>query len=158
MQVQFGGDNYPFEGKSIPQYFENMAEPLRIAIGSTNPVKISASLDGISASFRCPPPALEGEGFDVSSEVPDQPTGDDETKRGALNRAKNAFESFKAKHGMYPNFSVGLEGGILISMSDSTTAVMECFAWICVFNGSKFGTAKTASFLLPSKICELVRQ
>jgi non-canonical (house-cleaning) NTP pyrophosphatase len=51
-------------------------DTIKVAIGSTNPVKLLAASRGIeSASSRI----VEAEGFDVASGVSDQPFGDDET-------------------------------------------------------------------------------
>ena len=57
------------------------------------------------------------------------------------------------EHGDPPAYSVGLEGGI--STSDG---VMECFAWMAIFDGYKLGYSRTASFPLPEKIKVLVDQ
>ena len=90
--------------------------PLRysIAVGSKNPVKIHAAVEGIRRALVSvhPNAVFESEGFDVPSGVPDQPFGDTETKKGALNRCMAAFEAYKLAHGgTAPSFSVGLEGG-----------------------------------------------
>ena len=50
-----------------------------------------------------------------------------------------------------PSFAVGLEGGI-----QTVDDVMECFAWMAIYDGSKLGFARTASFPLPRRIKELV--
>ena len=64
------------------------------------------------------------EGFSSPSGVSDQPIGDEETRLGATNRAKHAFEAWTVSHdGQPPAYSVGLEGGI-----DRTSQGMECFA------------------------------
>ena len=34
---------------------------------------------------------------------------------------------------------------------------MDCFAWIVIYNGNQFGSAKTASFFLPPAITRLVK-
>ncbi len=70
-----------------------------IAVGSKNPVKFNSSISGATKALRTA--TVIGEGFNVASGVPDQPMGDDETKLGAINRAKNAYEEFsKTKNGL----------------------------------------------------------
>lgn len=63
-----------------------------IAVGSKNPVKFNSSISGATKALQTV--AVTGEGFNVASGVPDQPMGDDETKLGAVNRAKNAYDEF----------------------------------------------------------------
>jgi hypothetical protein len=57
---------------------------LRACVASTNPVKVGAVQLALVACF--PDRAVEVEGRDVPSGVADQPMGDEETKRGAMNR------------------------------------------------------------------------
>lgn len=70
---------------------------MKIAVGSTNPVKVN-SIKAITES--------EVRGYEVSSGVSDQPWGDDETLLGAKNRAKLALEKGGADVG------IGFEGGV----------------------------------------------
>ena len=78
--------------------------------------------------------------------------GDNETKTGAGNRAKHAFEHYHSKHDTYPDFGVGLEGGVDFKEQYE----LECFAWCVIFDGVKYGAAKSASFNLPSAVGKLV--
>ena len=98
--------------------------------------------------------SLEVEGFNVSSGVPDQPVGEEQTREGALNRAIRCYDEFIAAHGNAPDFAVGMEGGI-DGMNEGDT--MKCFAVMCVYNGTSKGFARTATFDLPEKIGVLVR-
>jgi inosine/xanthosine triphosphatase len=124
-----------------------------VAIGSKNPVKFNSSVAGITKALQAiyPDVAVEGVGFNVSSEVSDQPKSDVETKLGATNRAINAWNAFSQDMGQCPDFSVGLEGGIV---NDDTE--MICSAWMAVFDGVMMGTGRTCSFTLPQAIRELV--
>jgi len=76
---------------------------MRIAVGSTNPVKVRATERAFSKAF----PGLEviAFGIDVESGVPPQPIGE-ETIRGAMNRAAEALEGSGA------DFGVGIEAGL----------------------------------------------
>lgn len=102
--------------------------------------------------------------------------GDTETRRGAMNRAKAAYEAACSLHNdnnTQPDFSVGLEGG-LENRSDD----LWCMAWMAIYGSqsavciaakaqddafipsnvdqNQWGYAKTAAFLLPPALCELM--
>lgn len=124
---------------------------LTVAVGSKNPTKIKAVKNGVTTALKITESDLEVSGYDVSSDVPDQPIGDTETKLGAKNRSTKAFEEHFKINGCYPQYSVGLEGGIAVIDGD-----MECFAWMSVFNGSTYGFSRTGSFVLPQSIMTLV--
>eukprot|EP01029_Cantina_marsupialis_P019956 TRINITY_DN464_c0_g1_i1.p2 TRINITY_DN464_c0_g1~~TRINITY_DN464_c0_g1_i1.p2 ORF type:complete len:183 (-),score=44.22 TRINITY_DN464_c0_g1_i1:214-762(-) len=124
-----------------------------VAIGSKNIAKVKAVKNAFESVF-------EGQKFDfiplpVESNVNDQPIGDEETKRGALQRANNVFAAFRKEFGTSPDFSIGLEGGIT-SLETPTT---ECFAWMAILggDGKKCGFSRTSSFVLPAKIVSLIR-
>lgn len=126
------------------------------AVGSKNPVKCKASEDGLHKALK---PTLEevfevkSIGYDVPSGVRDQPIGDEETKRGALNRAKAAWVAYNSDKGKAPDFAVGLEGGIILEGDE-----MICSAYMAVYNSpDRFGTARTCSFALPPAIVEKVK-
>ena len=89
--------------------------------------------------------------YDVISSVSAQPMSDSETKTGATNRAVNAYREHIASHGATPTFSIGLEGGCMLSDGS-----LQCFAWIAVYNGAQIGYSRTASFILPNCIRDLV--
>mmetsp|Transcript_35042 Transcript_35042/g.49762 ORF Transcript_35042/g.49762 Transcript_35042/m.49762 type:complete len:223 (+) Transcript_35042:15-683(+) len=147
---------------------------LIIAVGSSNPAKIR-SVEQAFQQIVDGRVQLHLEGFSVSSGVPDQPMGDEETKLGAKNRAMASFEAFKEKHsGQEPHLSVGLEGGLEEEGED-----LVCMAWMAMYgartdrvlNWTKgpdcekyeveesytWGLSKTASFLLPPAITKLVK-
>lgn len=132
---------------------QNMSSKLlKIAVGSTNKVKVNAAKEGAEKSFLGEA-VIEAEGFDVPSNISDQPFGDAETQLGAINRAKNAYEEYTNKYQIAPDFAVGLEGGVMNSVSESE---LECFAWIVVYDGKSFGKARTGSFTLPPVIRDLI--
>ncbi len=119
---------------------------MKIVVASKNPVKIQSALKGFEEMF--PEENFEAEGVSIASGVSDQPIGNDETFRGALNRAKGAQAA-------RPNadFWVGIEGGN-ISENDE----MEVMAWIIVLSKEKMGKARTAGFFLPPRIVALVNE
>mmetsp|Transcript_32183 Transcript_32183/g.66205 ORF Transcript_32183/g.66205 Transcript_32183/m.66205 type:complete len:276 (-) Transcript_32183:15-842(-) len=200
---------------------------IRVAVGSKNPCKIEAvrkafreildrgandgNSDNVTASSRSVV-KLEISAFDVPSGVPDQPFGDPETRQGAMNRAQAAFNAAIEAAGddfsQYPDFAVGLEGGLEKHLYKpqqlSTNGVggdgmqqteeLWCMAWMAILgsnsalctlgkaaesnfvpatqnyscnkncdqNGREkdrkftWGYAKTAAFLLPPALCDLV--
>ena len=74
-----------------------------IAIGSTNPTKIDPVKKVFSHYFG----EVTVTSVSVESGVSDQPTSDDETYRGALNRAKKAIADVPDA-----DYGVGIEGGV----------------------------------------------
>lgn len=72
--------------------------PLRIRVGSKNPVKVRGTERAFARIFSC---ALDVQGVDAESGVPEQPRGA-ETERGAENRAKAAGGEY----------GVGVEAGL----------------------------------------------
>ena len=127
---------------------------LVVAVGSTNPVKINAARNGLSLAFQTNISADNVTGFNVPSLVPDQPMGDTETKQGAINRAKAAYDAYFEVNKVKPNYGVGLEGGIQVLNDGSND--MECFAYMVVYDGNKYGSSRTCSFNLPKAISSLV--
>jgi inosine/xanthosine triphosphatase len=117
----------------------------KVVVASTNPVKIKATLDGFTTMF--PDETFEMIGQSVESGVKDQPTSDDETYQGALNRADGASK-------LVPDadYYVGLEGGI-----ESKPGNMEAFAWMVVKSkDGKYGKGRTGMFVLPPRVAELI--
>ena len=77
---------------------------MKVVITSKNPVKINAVKNAFERVF--PKIQFQFESVSVSSGVPDQPKGDEECIRGALNRVEAAEKQIKA------DYWVGLEGGV----------------------------------------------
>jgi inosine/xanthosine triphosphatase len=118
----------------------------KVIVTSNNPVKMEATRRGFVKMF--PDEEFEFIAFPASSEISDQPVGDKETFRGAVNRIKNAQKKFPDA-----NFYVGLEGGIILK--DENT---EVFAWMVIESGGQIGKSRTASFCLPEKVNDLLKQ
>jgi inosine/xanthosine triphosphatase len=122
-----------------------------IIVASKNPVKIQAALSAFQKLFP-------GEQFQVASlstpsGVNDQPSSDEETLAGALNRTLNAASAVGQA-----DYWVGIEGGI-----EDGEQGMEAFAWIVVYGknpaGSLYaGKGRTGTFFLPPPVADLVRQ
>jgi inosine/xanthosine triphosphatase len=94
--------------------------PTTAAVGSTNPVKLAAARAVLERAF----PGCAVHGLAIPSGVPDQPWGDDETRRGAAERARGALAAL----GPLPDaVGVGFEGGVV----DEHGALRTC-AWAAV--------------------------
>ena len=116
----------------------------RVVVGSANPVKVAATL---AVSRRVYGDGVDVEAVDVESGVPHQPWGDEETLRGALNRAQAARRMGGAKMG------VGFEGGLL----EVQGRVFTC-AWCAVVrDDGVVGIAGGESVLLPPSVVADVR-
>lgn len=81
-----------------------------------------------------------------------QPMTDLETRTGAFNRAFQAAAMYKEDHGSFPDFAVGLEGGVVVEeislpSGEGVQRDMACFAWMAVLrpSDSKWGTANAIS-------------
>jgi inosine/xanthosine triphosphatase len=100
---------------------------MTIFVGSTNPVKINAVVAAVSETF----PDAAVLGVEVKSGVPSQPRSDDETRKGAINRAYAALKTATIdqknsdKNSM---LGVGLEGGVFESESGELWSTV----WACV--------------------------
>ena len=123
---------------------EDIRNATHIAVGSKNPVKLAAARAVVSRLV----PEITVEAVDVASGVPDQPFGDEETIRGALERARAAREKLQC------DFGVGLEGGV-VEMPDGT---MRTCAWAAVVSRSgRHGVGGSLAMPLPESVAEMIR-
>jgi inosine/xanthosine triphosphatase len=114
-----------------------------IAVGSTNPVKIAAVRTVATRAF----PGVEVVGLGIASGVSEQPWGDEETRRGALNRAQAALLAAGSDLG------VGLEGGVL----ETEMGLFTC-AWCVVVDGGEgIGVGGGVHMLLPRSVARALR-
>jgi len=114
-----------------------------IAVGSKNPVKVRATKNVLEKIYE----HVEVTGIDVGSEVPDQPFGIDETIKGAINRAKNAYsDEF--------DLGVGIESG-LMETPDSITGYID-LQWCAIFDGQTITLGVSAGFEYPPEVIEEV--
>jgi len=129
-----------------------MEDKIIVIITSKNPVKINAVKNGFKKMFS--KKEFKFEDIIVSSEVSDQPMTDEETRKGAENRIKNAM-----KEKPEANYWVGLEGGINEYKTGELKGEMETYAWIMIKSKeNKIGKAKTGTLFLPKKVIELIKQ
>ena len=117
---------------------------VKVIVASKNPVKANAVLQGFSSYFS----EVNIEKISVASGVSDQPLSDDETRKGACNRAKNAKEKFNEA-----DFWVGIEGGI-----EKNGNGLTAFAWVVILSDNKTGESRTTTFQLPAKVAQLIAE
>ncbi|MCU0633905.1 MAG: inosine/xanthosine triphosphatase [Gemmatimonadaceae bacterium] len=119
--------------------------PLRVVVGSTNPVKLAATRAVLARVV----PHLVVEGRAVDSGVPAQPWGDSETIAGARARAQGALA-------LEPDaeLGVGLEGGVV---AEGDGQVRSC-AWCVVVDGAgREGTGGSLAMPLPPAAASRLR-
>ena len=115
----------------------------RVAVGSRNPVKIAA----VRAVLARVAPDAAVDGVAVASGVPDQPWGDDETIRGARERARAALSAAGAE------LAVGLEGGVV----DMHGGAVHTCAWaVAVDRAGREGVGGSLAMPLPASVARLV--
>ena len=118
--------------------------PVRcVAVGSANPVKIAAVQTVVTRAF----PEAEIVGLSIASGVSEQPWGDEETRRGALNRARAVLDAAGSDLG------VGLEGGVL----ETEIGLMTCAWCVIVDRGGGVGAGGGVHMLLPPRVAEMLR-
>ena len=115
-----------------------------IVVASTNPAKILAVRRAFETAFQAP---AETRGVAVSSGVAEQPLSNEETLRGALNRARNARLAFPEG-----DYWVGIEGGV-----EETPAGMEAFGWAVACSPKMESQARSASFPLPPTVARRIK-
>lgn len=116
----------------------------RIAVGSTNPVKVGA----VRAVLGPLAPTATIDGVVVASTVRDQPFGDEETIRGAVARAIAARDAAGADIG------VGIEGGVVEQPDGS----MRTCAWAAIVDSNgRSGVGGSLSMQLPNRVAALIR-
>jgi inosine/xanthosine triphosphatase len=142
----------------------------RIAVASSNPVKVRAALNGFARMF--PYEQFEASSILVASGVSRQPRSDEETLRGARNRVEEAM-----KRAPEADFWVGIEGGVgksrqemagktatglaselTAGMTARMTARMTAFAWVVIHSKDQAGESRTGAFFLPRPVAELVAE
>jgi len=117
---------------------------MRIAIGSTNPTKVEAARRAAARLW----PESEVVAVAVSSGVGEQPVSDDETIRGAVNRARNALAAVKGA-----SVGMGVEGGV-----QDTPHGMFVGGWAAVIDrDGALGIGGGGRVMLPEAIARRIR-
>lgn len=116
-----------------------MGHSMRINVGSKNQAKVEA----VQEILQDYPHLKDAEVLSVEakSEVADQPLTLEETMRGAMNRARNAFVDC--------NYSIGLESGMM-PVPHSKTGYMD-FCVCAIFDGKEFNFGLSSAWEFPNK-------
>ncbi|WKE64639.1 inosine/xanthosine triphosphatase [Gallaecimonas kandeliae] len=117
------------------------SQPLKILVGSTNPVKVAAVRGALGPFF--PGRELEATGIEVASGVPDQPMTAADTRLGAVNRVANCKAQGQA------DFYVAMEGGVDLFEDGPAT-----FAYVVIDDGQRQSVGRSASLPLPPVLFE----
>ncbi len=120
---------------------------LQVAAGSKNPIKVGAIRSGFASYW----PELETivNGFDIESGVSAQPMSDEESRKGAKNRAKKALETMQDAA-----YGVGIEGGL-----QEIDGVWTDSQWVVVMNrAGKVGIGQSVRVEVPGSMVELIKQ
>jgi inosine/xanthosine triphosphatase len=120
------------------------AAPFIVHIGSTNPVKIDAVRAAFAEFGRFS--AFEVVAREVATGVRAQPTSLDETLRGAITRARNAFADCA--------LSVGIEDG-LFAVPYTQSGYMNVCA-CAIFDGRRDHLGLASAFEYPLEVVRLV--
>lgn len=115
-----------------------------VTVGSINPAKLDAVRAALHESGRFV--RIEVTSREVSSEVSEQPTSLDETVRGAINRARNAFGDC--------DLSIGLEDG-LIAVPYTQSGYMNICA-CAISDGTRDHIGLSSAFEYPLPVIRLV--
>lgn len=117
---------------------------MKVAVGSTNPVKIEAARKAFAKVW--PKEKIKVVGVEVSSGVSNQPMSQKETIKGAKNRAITAQKTVSSC-----DFAVGFEGGL-----ERADGKWFDTAWIVVRNkDGKEGIASTIRMHTPEKLVQM---
>lgn len=120
--------------------------PIHVVVTSRNPVKIEATRRGFARAL--PEAEIDIRSLPVPSGVADQPWTDEETLRGARQRAERAREAAPDA-----DFWIGLEGGL-----ERHDGELFAGAWIYILGRAGHGRARTANFLLPPPLTRRLEQ
>lgn len=115
---------------------------MKINIGSQNTIKV----DAVKELLRDYPHLKDAEiiAMEATPEVNDQPKSLEETVRGAMNRAKNAFHDC--------DYSFGIESGLMAVPNTKTGYMDVC---VCViFDGKEYHLGLSSAWEAPKKVAD----
>jgi len=116
---------------------------MKVVVGSKNPVKVKATKNVLEKLYG----EVEIDSADVDSQVPSQPFGIDQTIEGAINRAKNAYNSDY-------DLGVGIESG-LMETPHTITGYID-LQWCAIYDGEKVTIGVSAGFEYPPTVIKEV--
>lgn len=120
---------------------------LTVAVGSMNPVKVQASKTAFMAVW--PDLDIRAVGIDASSGVSDQPMSDEESRKGAIARAKGALAA-------QPDaaYGVGIEGNL-----QEIDGVWTDTQWVVVMSrAGKTGLGQSVRVEVPGQLVRMIHE
>lgn len=117
---------------------------MKIIVASKNPVKIEAARTSFETAFA--DQEIEVLAVDAPSLVSEQPMSTQETRDGAVNRVKYCQQHHSA------DYYISYEGGV-----DIFDGIPSTYAVVCIADGSKLQTGRTASLPLPNQIYQKLK-
>ncbi len=113
---------------------------VKIVIGSKNQIKVDAVKEILQDYPHLKDAAISA--VEVSSGVADQPKSLEETVRGAMNRAKGAFQDC--------DYGFGLESGLMAVPNTKTGFMDVC---VCaIFDGQEYHLGLSSAWEAPKKV------
>lgn len=142
--VLAGVIDYTYDTLAILIDMTHHPSHLRIAIGSQNNAKNLAVATAFKRAFGNT--AIETQGFEVESGVAAQPTTDEESIQGAINRAHDALSRLSLA-----DYDVGLEGNTVI-IADK----MFLHGWVAIVHreSTEVGIGHSSGMELPQALKE----
>lgn len=116
----------------------------KVIVGSSNPAKIGAVEEGLMKLF----PKAKFSGIEVESGVAKQPMSDEETLRGARNRARAVLTATDA------DVAVGLEGGVM----ETNEGMMNVVWCVILMRDGRESMAGGMHFLIPKNWVAKIKQ
>lgn len=123
--------------------------PMKIAVGTTNVVKVEAVKETIGEYPHLAHAAIVS--IAAASEISEQPMSLEEIITGAKNRARNAYSSCEGC-----DYSFGIESGLFPAIGTQSGYLEAC---ICViYDGSNYHTGLSCGFEIPTEILKLITE
>lgn len=123
--------------KSLTANTREISTPMiKIAVGSTNPIKVNAVKKAISEAW--PNHDIQCFGMKAPSEVAEQPMTSIETLKGAVNRVKFCQQHAEA------DFYAAIEGGV-----DNFEYGPATFAYVVIANHKRNSVGRSSNLPLP---------
>lgn len=129
---------------------------MKFFVASKNPVKINAVKYAVAKEF----PVALVDGLEAPSEVSDQPMSDEETRRGAFNRAHNLRQLLLDQKKIADDeevLCIGLEGGVFHPEFAEDDKELWSTVWVVALDqNNRAYFSNGARFPLPALISEML--
>jgi len=128
-----------------------------IAVGTTNKCKLAAvkvTLEewGVLGTGELDEPAMQG--YKVPSEISEQPMSLEETYKGAMNRARNAYTKAKADGQDSAILAFGIESGLNFTPDGRAYDLCVCSA----YDGMSFNQGMSCAFEIPPAVLRHIQE